>query len=156
MKNLLLIISILITFSCSKDNVDYSYPDDPENKRKSRAGKFFQDDIILYGKKVKADDAKIKNKLFLSAKSVIVELIEIDVADPDLGIISTKWQGSKKSKEKTKITVLVKGSKVKEDNLHISIHKKYLDKDNKWQNKKSENEDFLIKLLKGKILDRAK
>jgi len=157
-KNLLVILSILtILSSCSK-KVEYDYPDDPQIKRKQRAGKFWDDDIVVYGKQKNKDglEKTTQNKLFISANRIISQMIEIDVIDADLGMISTKWQNSKNKKEKTKITALVKGSKVKEENLEISIHKKYLDQNNKWQNKKSDNEEMLVKLLKDKIIAQAK
>ena len=93
-------------------------------------------------------------------KAIIEEnttkMIEIDIADPELGIITSKWKSNEDNSEKTKITALIKGSEAKEENLNISIHKKYLDNEGKWQNKKSDNEEMLVKLLKEKIIARAK
>lgn len=159
MKGLFLIIFIPILLSCSSKNVEYDYPSDPQNERKNRAGQFFDGDVVLYGKKEKVDNINRQvsaGKLFLSAKSVISELIDIDVIDPDLGIISTKWKNSKDAKERTKITALIKGKELIEDNINISIHKKQLDDDGNWKIKKSQNEDLVIKLLKSKIVSAAK
>ena len=163
MKKLSLILIILILNSCAKPRIEYSYPQDPEIERKSRAGKFFNDDVVLYGQKEKADKNQDQqhNKLFLSAKNVIAAMIEIDVEDEELGIISTKWSENKSSKERTKISVLIKGEEPKSENIEIAIHKKIQDEKGQWenkygQNKKSDNEDLLIKLLKEKIIAIAK
>ena len=161
MKKLTIILLTLAVFSCSKAKIEYEYPTDPETARKSRAGKFFGDDIMIYGQKPLADKSQNQaqnqtpNKLFTSARDVVNSVIEIDVEDPELGVISTKWQENKTKKERTKITVLIKGAEVKEENIDIAIHKKSLDENNVWQNKSS-NEELLIKLLKEKIIARAK
>jgi uncharacterized protein YhdP len=156
-QNLLLVILILVVSSCSKDSVDYSYPVDPENKRNTRAGKFFDGDVVLYGqKKSNIVDTISQNKLFQSADNIISDIADIDISDSDLGIISSKWKESKDGAQKTKITVLIKSEEIKKESLDISIHKKHLNIDGQWQKKKSENEELLIELLKEKILAAAR
>lgn len=162
-------VLVLISTACSK-TIEYEYPQDPQNQRQGRAGKFFSDDIVIYGKKkmpsvkkpiVKDDknDGKITSgaeALFFSSKQLISEISEVDVADPELGVVASKWQENPTTHEKTKITILVHGDKIVEDSLNIAVHKEYLDQNGVWQNKKDENEALLIKLLKEKIISRIK
>jgi hypothetical protein len=157
----LFVFFIVLTVSACLGNIEYDYPTNPNDDRRSRSGKFFDDDIILYGKKKDVDRGvnysvdRAKNKLFISARDVVSEIIAIDVEDFELGMISTKWGTSKRVKEKTKITVLLAGTKAIESNVNVSIYKKYLDSNGIWRDKKMHNEDLLIKLLKDKIISRA-
>jgi hypothetical protein len=146
-----------ILFACSKNNIKYSYPSDPEIERNSRAGKFFGEDIILYGAKPlnKIVIKQNSNKLFISAHEVIAEIMEIDIVDEEMGIISSKWQFNKDRNSKTKINILIRNNKTSKDNIDISIYKKYLGKDKKWHDRKSDNNQILINLLKEKIILRT-
>ena len=143
---------IIILSSCSGD-IDYNYPEDPVIQRKERAGKFFGDEVVVYGNKSGDSTQIISNKLFLNAHKTLLELVEIDIIDPDAGILSGKWKINKDKNQKTKITLIINGAEVREENIKISISKKYLDKEGKWQNKISENEEMLKSLLKAKIIN---
>lgn len=177
-----IIFALIILTACSKAQIEYRYPEDPKNQRNLRAGKFFSDDVILYGKKedknkqkspkdsensssnnsnkdsnfAQIDKQITANKpLFYGAKEVVMDILGIDIADVDLGIVSSKWQENVSKKERSRVTILIKNFEIKEDNLNIAIHKEYMDENGSWIEKKSENEELLIKLLKEKIISKA-
>ena len=156
MKLKIIILSCLVG-SCS-NNVDYNYPQDPVNQRKSRAGKFFNDDVILYGKNNKNSDndkLAINNKLFLNAHKVLQEIADIDILDPEAGILSTKWKFGKNKDYKTKITIIIKGSEMTEDNIKISIVRKYLE-NKQWIDKEPDDPDMIKSLIKSKTITANK
>ena len=152
----LFIILLLSTFSCSFSDIKYNYPDDPQNFRGSRAGKFFKDDLVLYGGQKSTSDLKDGSKLFVASSQVVDDLIALDIADPEIAMVSSKWQRNKKTGEVTKIKVIIKSDKLALDSLDIKIYKKYQDKNGKWQSKKSDNDKMLAKLIKQQIITKAR
>ena len=160
MKKLFLTLLLLNSFACAKFNLEHSYPNNSDDYRKSRAGKFFSDDLILYGEKeVLASERKNTqnlSKLFLSAKDVILSFNILEVADPELGIISSYWKIDLKNNRKTRIMVFIEGEEILPKNISVVIYQKSLDKDGHWKDDKPKNQDKFIEEIKSKIIKNAK
>jgi len=160
MKKIILSAILLVLASCANEKVEYKYPEDPAIVRKSRAGKFFKDDITIYGKKDKKSSAEknseeSKNPLWISSVEVISDLLPISVVDSKSRIITTDWYQDEKNKdERIKINLLVKGNEIKDENLSLSLFKQKKDAQGAWQDEPSDN-NLATKLIKEKILDKA-
>jgi Domain of unknown function (DUF3576) len=162
MKKIILSATLLVLASCSSDNINRNYPEDPAIVRKSRAGKFFKDDLTVYGgkkdQKKSADKTSEENKnpLWSASVEVISNLLPISTIDSKSGIILTEWyQDDKNKNERIKINLLIKDNQIKDENLSLSLFKQKKDSSGNWQDEASDN-NLAIKLIKEKILDKAK
>lgn len=160
MKKIILSVALLFFAACSNSEIKREYPEDPAIVRKSRGGKFFKDDVTLYGKKDQKKPAeKIseenKNPLWISSVEVISNLLPISVMDSKSGFIVTEWyQDEKNTNERIKINLLVKGDQIKNENLSLSLFRQKKDADGIWHDQPL-GDDLSIKLIKEKILDKA-
>ena len=159
---LLFVISLAIS-SCSSPKIDPTYPENPDIVRKTRAGRFFNDPVTIYGgnkkanEKAKQVEIENKNPLWLASIDVVGSLFPIAIIDANSGIIVTEWyQNNDSQNERIKINALVKGGgEIKEENLTISIFNQTRDKKGLWNDKKIDNA-IAVKLIKEKIIEKAK
>ena len=150
-------------FACSNTDVEYEYPKDPQNVRNLRAGKFFGDIVVYDGNKKRAkfnsksSDKNSKNILWIASFEVISALFPIALVDSNSGVIVTDWYMDGKNKNaRVKINVLVKDQDIKEKNLVISIFRQEKNDKDQWQDQQLNDKNLAIKLISGKILDKAK
>ena len=89
MKKLILLSFLTLLVACQNSKIDYTYPENPENIRKQRAGKFFDNDGVVGGKKTgeqkageqKPNEQKKAHPLWLSSVGVIISLLPISAVD---------------------------------------------------------------------------
>ncbi len=158
---LLFFLSLNIS-SCSNSKIDPTYPENPDIVRKTRGGRFFNDPVTIYGNNKKFDEktkqVTIDNKkpLWLASVDVIGGLFPIAIIDNDSGIIVTEWyQNGDNKNARIKINAVVKNNEIKEENLTISIFNQEKDKKGLWNDKKIDN-NIVVKLIKEKIIEKAK
>jgi hypothetical protein len=135
-------------FSCNK--VEYTYPDNPDYVRKSRAGKAFdKGDLFLYKKKpIKDFPFDKKNKCLWNASlAVTQELSPIAIMDESSQIIVSEWYNDDKN-NRIKISALIKDASV----LQISAFRESLD--NKGR-KLSQLDQKLSRSIEEKILEKC-
>ncbi|MFT6259318.1 MAG: hypothetical protein ACJA0S_001308 [Rickettsiales bacterium] len=158
---IILIISLLSLFcACQNSKIDYDYPENPENIRQKRAGKFF-DDITVFDEKseTKPQNTQIKtadNKLWMASLEVIGALLPIDAADQNSGLIITEWyQDGGNENQRIKINLLLKGSSIRKENLLLSIFKQSKNSKGEWDDEKSTGESLSAQMIKEKIIQKA-
>ena len=92
---------------------------------------------------------------------MIESLFPIAATDKNLGIIATQWyQKDEKSDSRIKINTLVRGAKITQNNLRISIFHQKKNDQGEWEasgfdDEQKEKDDLSIKLIKDKILQKA-
>ncbi len=159
-----LFLTIILLSSCSKADIKYEYPENPDIVRKSRAGKYFNNDLVLFGQtknsqssNSKTFEAKEKTyPLWSASLEVIGDLLPISAVDINSGVILTDWyQDPEDKKNRIKINLLVKSREIKADSLVISIFRQKLNSKQNWQDDRSSN-DLSARLIKAKIIERAK
>lgn len=167
---LILILSLIICCaSCKKDDISYNYPDNQDYARNSRAGSFAGKDLVLYDgkegvkKQKNSQGISIANsKIWRSTVDVIGSLFPLDIVDGNSGVIATSWyQEGSKSNVRIKINALVSGSEAKSENIKVSVFREKRDDKKEWQkdsfeSSEGENAGIMAKLIKEKILLRAK
>lgn len=159
MKKLILLSFLTLIFSCKNNVIDYSYPDNPENIRKQRAGKFYDNISLFNGGK--ADDKKVVNKktsspIWLASIEVISALLPISTIDENSGLIITEWyQDGQNKNDRIKINLLVKGSEAKKENLILTIFRQTKDSKGMWIDEQSNNQSLSTQMIKDKIIDKA-
>ena len=159
MQKIIITLLILIISACSSGEIKHDYPENPENIRKQRAGKFF-DEITVFDanksdKKEIVENKISKNKLWQSAIEVIGEILPIAVADESSGLIITEWYRDGDDDKKIKINLLVKGKELKKENLQLTIFKQIKDKNGKWIDQNPEQKSITGNLIKTKIIKKA-
>lgn len=148
MKKFLSIFILLFgMFACkiSNDNIVQNYPEDPFLKRKQFAGNLFsnKDGIEIFKEKNKYD----KNTLWQKSIENISSILPISIADQQSGLIITDWgkiSNISNNNSLYKINVVVKGTKIDEKNLKISVFKK---KDNNDIDADFEVQDKIKKII---------
>ena len=148
MKKFLSIFILLFgMFACkiSNDNIVQNYPEDPFLKRKQFAGNLFgnKDGIEIFKEKNKYDE----NTLWQKSIENISSILPISVADQQSGLIITDWgkiSNISNNNSLYKINVIVKGIKIDEKNLKISVFKK---KDNNDIDADFEVQDKIKKII---------
>ena len=130
MKKFLSIFILLFgIFACktSNDNIVQNYPEDPFLKRKQFAGNLFgnKDGIEIFKEKNK--NKYNENTLWQKSIENISSILPISIADQQSGLIITDWgkiSNISSNNSLYKINVVVKGTKIDEQNLQISVFKK--------------------------------
>ena len=148
MKKFLSIFILLFgMFACktSNDNIVQNYPEDPFLKRKQFAGNLFgnKDGIEIFKEKNKYDE----NTLWQKSIENISSILPISIADQQSGLIITDWgkiSNISNNNSLYKINVIVKGAKIDEKNLKISVFKK---KDNNDIDADFEVQDKIKKII---------
>ncbi len=148
MKKFLSIFILLFgMFACktSNDNIVQNYPEDPFLKRKQFAGNLFgnKDGIEIFKEKNKYDE----NTLWQKSIENISSILPISIADQQSGLIITDWgkiSNISNNNSLYKINVVVKGTKIDEKNLKISVFKK---KDNNDIDADFEVQDKIKKII---------
>ena len=148
MKKFLSIFILLFgIFACkiSNDNIVQNYPEDPFLKRKQFAGHLFgnKDGIEIFKEKNKYDE----NTLWQKSIENISSILPISIADQQSGLIITDWgkiSNISNNNSLYKINVVVKGTKIDEKNLKISVFKK---KDNNDIDADFEVQDKIKKII---------
>lgn len=148
MKKFLSIFILLFgMFACktSNDNIVQNYPEDPFLKRKQFAGNLFgnKDGIEIFKEKNKYDE----NTLWQKSIENISSILPISIADQQSGLIITDWgkiSNISNNNSLYKINVIVKGTKIDEKNLQISVFKK---KDNNDIDADFEVQDKIKKII---------
>lgn len=148
MKKFLSIFILLFgIFACktSNDNIVQNYPEDPFLKRKQFAGNLFgnKDGIEIFKEKNKYDE----NTLWQKSIENISSILPISIADQQSGLIITDWgkiSNISNNNSLYKINVIVKGTKIDEKNLKISVFKK---KDNNDIDADFEVQDKIKKII---------
>lgn len=163
MQRITIICLLIILSSCSSDNIEYEYPQDPSIVRNSRAGRFFDDIVLFDGKDKKGSksnfqsDQNKKNILWAASFEVVSSLFPIAIADSSFGIVVTDWYQDENNKEsRVKINVLVKGKDIKEENLAVSIFRQKKDDKEQWQDQQADNSNLSARLLIDKIIGKAR
>lgn len=159
----LFILALALLSSCSKADIEYKYPENPDIVRKSRAGKFFNSDLVLFGKnnnQISAFNSKntkdVNYPLWLASLEVVGNLFPIATADANSGLIITDWyQDSGSDKTRAKINLMVKSKEIKDESLMISIFRQKKDSKGNWQDDKLD-QGLAVKLIKEKIIQEAK
>ncbi|MCE3255064.1 MAG: hypothetical protein K0R25_558 [Rickettsiaceae bacterium] len=156
MKKLFLLGFAALLISCQNPKIEYNYPQNPENIRKQRAGKFFDNSLT----KIQEDSQKKpvnqtkSNALWLASIEVISALLPISVVDEKSGLIVTEWYADEQNKnERIKINLLVKGKEIKQENLALTIFKQKRDGIGNWHDETSSG--ITAKLISGKIIEKA-
>ena len=134
-------------FACktSNDNIVQNYPEDPFLKRKQFAGNLFgnKDGIEIFKEKNKYDE----NTLWQKSIENISSILPISITDQQSGLIITDWgkiSNISNNNSLYKINVVVKGTKIDEKNLKISVFKK---KDNNDIDADFEVQDKIKKII---------
>lgn len=148
MKKFLSIFILLFgMFACktSNDNIVQNYPEDPFLKRKQFAGNLFgnKDGIEIFKEKNKYNE----NTLWQKSIENISSILPISIADQQSGLIITDWgkiSNISNNNSLYKINVIVKGTKIDEKNLKISVFKK---KDNNDIDADFEVQDKIKKII---------
>ena len=148
MKKFLSIFILLFgMFACktSNNNIVQNYPEDPFLKRKQFAGNLFgnKDGIEIFKEKNKYDE----NTLWQKSIENISSILPISIADQQSGLIITDWgkiSNISNNNSLYKINVIVKGTKIDEKNLKISVFKK---KDNNDIDADFEVQDKIKKII---------
>ena len=148
MKKFLSIFILLFgMFACktSNNNIVQNYPEDPFLKRKQFAGNLFgnKDGIEIFKEKNKYDE----NTLWQKSIENISSILPISIADRQSGLIITDWgkiSNISNNNSLYKINVVVKGTKIDEKNLKISVFKK---KDNNDIDADFEVQDKIKKII---------
>jgi hypothetical protein len=160
MKKIFIIFLMTLCVACKNNNIDYNYPENPENIRNKRAGKFF-DDISVFDKESKNTSLnqvqKInKNKLWIASLEIIGGLLPIDAADENSGLIITQWyQDGGNKNERIKINLLVKGSEPVKENLLLSIFRQSKNSKGDWDDEKSSENNLSAQMIRDKIIQKA-
>lgn len=156
MEKLVLFSFLACIFSCQYNSIDYSYPENPENIRKQRAGKFFD------GKKAvdKIDKRTSSSPLWVASIEIIGALLPIATIDQNSGLIITEWyQGEKNQSnsqsDRIKINLLVKGREPKKENLVLTIFRQTKNDQAVWVDELSDQSLF-SKMIKDKIIEKSK
>ncbi len=168
---ILAILFLTIFATCCAKKVSYNYPDNQDYARNSRAGTLTNKDLVVFGgketnekkEKVSQTNDVSKSALWKASTEVIGSLFPIAIIDSDSGIIASEWyQESANSAKRVKINALVRASKIKEENLRISVFRQIKIADGSWQGdgfEDSENatssDALTAKLIKEKILEKA-
>lgn len=162
MRKLTILLFFLFILACSNPKIDPTYPENPDIVRKTRGGRFFGYPVTVYGGNKKVDEkAKQvaidnKNPLWIASVDVIGNLFPIAIIDANSGIIVSEWyQSNNNQNERIKINTVIKSNEIKEENLTISIFNQTKDKNGLWNDKKTDN-SIAVKLIKEKILEKAK
>lgn len=176
MKRITLLFLLAIISACSNPTVDYNYPNDPQNARNLRAGRFF-DPINFGGSQVNAkkdpaansanntasvapvppkETVRKSSALWTSSVEVISGLLPLATADETSGLIITEWymDGEKKN-ERIKINLLVKGAEIKDENLVLTIFRQAKTSDGTWVDEQSSERNISTKMIKDKIIQKA-
>lgn len=148
MKKFLSIFILLFgMFACktSNDNIVQNYPEDPFLKRKQFAGNLFgnKDGIEIFKEKNKYDE----NTLWQKSIENISSILPISIIDQQSGLIITDWgkiSNISNNNSLYKINVIVKGTKIDEKNIKISVFKK---KDNNDIDADFEVQDKIKKII---------
>lgn len=151
MKKFLSIFILLFgMFACktSNNNIVQNYPEDPFLKRKQFAGNLFgnKDGIEIFKEKNREYS---KNTLWQKSIENILSILPISIADQQSGLIITDWgkiSNISNNNSLYKINVIVKGTKIDEKNLKISVFKK---KDNNDIDADFEVQDKIKKIILG-------
>ncbi len=166
MKKLILLSFLALICSCKNNTIDYNYPQDPENIRKQRAGKFF-DNISVFNPNQtndqKADkisvkaDSKNSSPIWLASIEVISSLLPLSTIDENSGLIITEWyQDGQNQSDRIKINLLVKGKEIKKENLLLTIFRQTKDAKGNWIDEQSNNQSLSAQMIKDKIIEKAK
>jgi hypothetical protein len=161
MKKLILLSFLTLIFSCQNNPVDYSYPENPENIRKQRAGKFF-DDVSFSSKKAEQKivdkiDKKTSSPIWVASIEVISALLPISTADENSGLIITEWyQDGKSPNDRIKINLLVKGKESIKENLILTIFRQTKNDQGVWVDEQSTNQSLSAQMIKDKIIEKTK
>ena len=167
MKKIVVVILLFILFACKKPDIEYDYPQDPQNIQNFRNGRFFGNVVVYDANKKKNKNYQSKsdpvmekqdnnNILFGAAFEVISSLFPISVSDSNSGILVTEWYTEDESQDfRTKINLLVKDNQLKEESLLITIFKQQKDSKGIWQDLPNKSNDLAVKLLKEKIISKA-
>jgi len=149
-----------LVFSCQNNPVDYSYPENPENIRKKRAGKFF-DNVSFVDKKseqkiVDKSYKKTSSPLWVSSIEVISALLPLSTIDENSGLIITEWyQVDKISNNRIKINLLVKGKEPIKENLILTIFRQTKNDAGVWVDEQSANQSLSVQMIKDKIIEKS-
>ncbi len=157
MKKLILLSFLALISACQNSKVDYNYPENPENVRNNRAGKFFDNKNLLSNKDNKpVQKAVAKNQLWLASVEIISALLPIDVADQDSGLIVTEWYKDGQNRDnRIKINLLVKGSEVKKENLVLTIFRQIKNDRGVWVDEQSTSQSLSAQMIRDKIIEKA-
>lgn len=169
MKKILIASLIFLSAACAK-KIEYEYPNNQDYQRKSRAGSFLNEDLVVFGKKKdekkpeEAEESQNNSALWQASVEVIGSLFPIDIVDKNSGIIATQWyQETALSDKRIKINALIKGREIVERNLRVSVFRQKKDLKGAWvgdglEDSEGENGEkgITAKLIKEKILERAK
>jgi hypothetical protein len=161
MKIIFIISLISLVSACQNSSIDHTYPENPENIRKQRAGKFF-DDVTFFDKKSKNQSQNStkqtnQSKLWIASLEVIGALLPIDAADQNSGLIVTEWyQDGENKNQRIKINLLVKGFEIKQENLLLSIFRQSKNSKGNWDDEKSTSNSLSAQMIKEKIIQKAK
>ena len=165
MKKLILLSFLAILSACKNADVNYKYPENPENIRKERAGKFF-DNISLFdgkntdqkasNKTVSKVDSKNSSPIWLASIEIISSLLPISTIDETSGLIVTEWyQDGQNQSDRIKINLLVKGKEAKKENLLLTIFRQTKDAKGVWIDEQSNNQSISVQMIKDKIIAKA-
>jgi len=174
----LLVALTLSVVSCSSENISYEYPQDPQNKRKMRAGKLFtenDEDIVLFGEKEEKNEQSenitpqevqeeiqktqsiqlnINKQLWQASLEVVSAKLPISLMDSNAGLIVSDWgMMNGNANEQYKINVLVKGEELSQDSVIVSVFKQ-AKTNGQWENVNTDGS--LKKEIEEQILKRAK
>ncbi|MFT5703031.1 MAG: hypothetical protein ACJAZX_000646 [Rickettsiales bacterium] len=174
MKKLMIIgflsLSILGVASCKNATIENNYPENPQNIRNERAGKFF-DEITFFDKKKNNSKKtaqlqkpitqnivaqKKSSKLWLASIEVIGSLLPLSTVDESSGLIITEWyQDGKNQNDRIKINLLVRNSKPIKENLILTIFKQTKINEGTWVDQQANNQNLTALMIKDKIIQKA-
>ncbi|WPX96648.1 DUF3576 domain-containing protein [Candidatus Bandiella woodruffii] len=135
--------AICMLSSCSKLDVQKSYPKTKQQIEEQRVGTLSSGGIFLFGGK---DEGLNTNKavnvngyLWKSALDK-VNFMPINSCDSFGGVIVTDWYSTgENSKERYKINIFINGKEFKADSLKVNVYKQRLDNRGNWGNQFSDH-----------------
>ena len=161
MKKIFLLTLATLLFACQNAQIEYNYPENPENVRKQRAGKFFDDITLFDDKKTNQNNTKIvnqdsKNQLWISSLEVVGGILPIALADEKSGLIVSEWyQNAKNPNQRIKVNLLVQGSQPIAENLSLTIFSQNKDNQGQWIQKQLDSNGASSQMIKSKIISKT-
>lgn len=145
--------------SSERENVQHSYPIDPDDKRRLRNGKLTGNSgLKLLGGKDNSDSGSGGigvNSFLWRATLDTLSFMPLSSVDPHGGVIITDWYENPDAPgEQFKMDVLILGKALRADGVRVSVFKRTLDENGQWRD--STVSPDVPEAMENKILTRAR
>ncbi len=150
---------LLTLAACDGADVDASYPQDPEDERRSRYGKLTGEGGLLVFGRSEEESAGASpigvNSFLWRATLDTLAFMPLASADPFGGVIITDWYEDPKTPgERFKVTALILDRSLRADGVKVSLFKQKQDPESQWRD--AEVSDSVARDLENTILTRAR